>query len=208
MIKAVIFDMDGVLIDAKEWHYESLNRALALVGYNISRHAHLTVYDGLPTKKKLEMLTIEQGLPRGLHGFLNDLKQDFTMELVHTQCKPRFTHEYALSSLRAAGYRLAVCSNSIRSSVEAMMTKSALMPYLEFFLSNQDVSEGKPSPEIYQKAIARLGLEPHECLVCEDNENGIKAATAAGAHLFVVQDVEDVNYAALCRRIQEIDHGA
>ena len=70
-IKAIIFDMDGVLIDAKDWHYEALNRALKLFGYNISRYDHLVTFDGLPTRKKLEMLTREHGLPPSLHGFLN-----------------------------------------------------------------------------------------------------------------------------------------
>ncbi|WP_185022353.1 HAD hydrolase-like protein, partial [Pseudomonas fluorescens] len=61
MIKAVIFDMDGVLIEAKDWHYDALNKALNLFGYNISRHDHLTSYDGLPTAHKLEMLSVEHG---------------------------------------------------------------------------------------------------------------------------------------------------
>lgn len=78
-IKAVIFDMDGVLIDAKDWHYEALNQALELFGYKISRYDHLVTFDGLPTKKKLEMLTIEKGLPKGLHKFINHMKQIYTM---------------------------------------------------------------------------------------------------------------------------------
>jgi beta-phosphoglucomutase len=53
MIKAVVFDMDGVLIEAKDWHYEALNRALKLFGYEISRYEHLTTFDGLPTRRKL-----------------------------------------------------------------------------------------------------------------------------------------------------------
>lgn len=63
-IKAIFFDMDGVLIDAKEWHYEALNRALELFGMPISQVDHLTTFDGLPTRKKLEMLTLGRGLPR------------------------------------------------------------------------------------------------------------------------------------------------
>ncbi len=69
-IRAVMFDMDGVLIDAREWHYEALNRALGLLGFTINRYDHLSSYDGLPTRRKLEMLSIERGLPRGLHDFL------------------------------------------------------------------------------------------------------------------------------------------
>ena len=60
-IKAIVFDMDGVLIEAKDWHYEALNRALRLFGYEISRYDHLVTYDGLPTSKKLEMLSLEKG---------------------------------------------------------------------------------------------------------------------------------------------------
>jgi HAD superfamily hydrolase (TIGR01509 family) len=205
VIKAVIFDMDGVLIEAKEWHYEALNRALELFGYTISRYAHLTAYDGLPTKKKLEMLSVEQGLPTALHGFINDMKQRYTMEMVHTQCKPRFAHEYALSTLKARGYKLAVCSNSIRATIDTMMDKANLKGYLDFFLSNQDVQVAKPSPEIYTTAIARLGLSPEECLVVEDNENGVKAATAANAHVLVVRDVSEVNLENITRKIKEIE---
>lgn len=204
MIKAVIFDMDGVLIEAKEWHYESLNRALALFGYEISRYAHLTSYDGLPTKTKLEMLTVEQGLPRSLHGFINDMKQRYTMELVHTQCKPRFVHEYALSSLKSRGLKLAVCSNSIRATIDTMMEKANLQRYLDLTLSNQDVSQPKPSPEIYLAAMARLGLAPHECLVVEDNENGVRAARDSGAHVLVVTAVSEVNLNNIQSRIEAL----
>src|SRR4051812_14635504 len=116
-IKAVVFDMDGVLIDAREWHFEALNRALGLFGYAISRFDHLTTFDGLSTRQKLEMLSQDRGLPRGLHGFLNDLKQLYTTELVHLRCRPSFAHEYALSKLKDLGYKLAVASNSVRASV-------------------------------------------------------------------------------------------
>lgn len=201
-IKAIVFDMDGVLIEAKDWHYEALNKALRLFGYEISRYDHLVTYDGLPTSKKLEMLSLEKGLPRGLHQFINDMKQLYTTEMVHMQCSPRFFHEYALSRLKNEGYRLAVASNSIRNSVELMMRKSALLPYLEFFLSNQDVSRGKPDPEIYNVAIARLGLQPKEVMVIEDNRNGIQAATAAGANVMKVEAVYDVNYENIHKHLE------
>lgn len=208
MIKAIVFDMDGVLIDAKEWHYEALNRALALFGYAISRHEHLTSYDGLPTRRKLEMLTVARGLPKALHEFINEMKQAYTMEIVHAQCKPTFIHERALSTLKAKGYRLAVASNSVRASVEVMMAKSHLAPYLDFMLSNEDVSKAKPHPEIYQRAIEQFGLAPSECLVVEDNENGIRAATEAGAHLLVVSDVSEVTLDNITGRIEQIEGGA
>ena len=208
-IKAIVFDMDGVLIEAKDWHYEALNRALRLFGYEISRYDHLVTYDGLPTSKKLEMLTLEKGLPRGLHQFINDMKQRYTVDIVNTQCSPLntqcsplFTHEYALSQLKSEGYRLAVASNSIRSTVRLMMERSDLLDYLEFFLSNQDVKKAKPDPEMYTVAIERLGLSPQEVMVVEDNHNGIQAAIAAGAHVMKVETVYDVNYENLVDHIR------
>lgn len=207
-IKAVVFDMDGVLIDAKDWHYEALNRALNLFGYNITRLEHLTTFDGLPTRKKLEMLTLERGLPTGLHAFLNDLKQIYTTELIHSRCKPTFTHEYALSRLRDDGYKLAVASNSVRATVELMMERSWLKPYLDVQISNQDVTKAKPDPEMYLLAAAKLGLQPAECLVVEDNPNGIKAAELAGCPVHVVGSVHDVHLAGIRDAIRRAEGGA
>lgn len=208
MIKAVVFDMDGVLIEAKDWHYEALNRALRLFGFEISRYDHLTTFDGLPTKRKLQILSAEHDLPPKLHDFINEMKQQFTMELVNARCKPRFNHEYALSRLRAQDYRLAVASNSIRSTIEVMMHRAALDQYLDFTISNQDVTKAKPDPEMYSLAIQRFGLAPQEVLIVEDNENGVRAAIASGAHVLQVQDVDEVTYQNISRRIAECDRAA
>jgi HAD superfamily hydrolase (TIGR01509 family) len=208
LIKAVVFDMDGVLIDARDWHYNALNRALKLFGMEISRYDHLTTFDGLPTKRKLQMLTEVRSLPAALHDFLNEMKQRYTMEIVAAECKPTFGQQYALSRLNAEGYRLAVCSNSIRSSVEAMMERADLLQYLEFMISNQDVSRPKPHPEMYSTAITRMGLEPQQVLIVEDNENGIAAARASGAHVLEVAGVEEVTYGNIMGRIAAVSKEA
>jgi HAD superfamily hydrolase (TIGR01509 family) len=109
-----------------------------------------------------------------------------------------------LSKLKNDGYRLAVCSNSIRKTIEVMMEKSSLISYLEFFLSNQDVVKGKPDPEMYIKAIKLLKLKPPECLVVEDNENGVKAAKASGAHVLRVNNIHDVTYQAITQKITSL----
>ena len=202
MIKAVIFDMDGVLIEAKDWHYEALNKALRLFGMEISRYDHLVTYDGLPTRKKLEMLSLERNLPRGLHKFINEMKQQYTMQMIYSLCKPKFYHEYALSNLKNEGYKMAVCSNSIRETIEIMMKCASLDIYLDFYVSNQDVKNGKPDPEMYNKAIETMHLSPNECMIVEDNENGIKAARASGANVMVVADVSDVNYDNIKKHIK------
>lgn len=206
MIKGIIFDMDGVLIDAKEWHYEALNQALSLFGYEISRYEHLTKFDGLPTRKKLEILSVERGLSRKLHDFINELKQQYTLEMITVRCKPKFLQEYALSRLKHEGYRLAVASNSIRVTVESMMKLSHLDKYLDLQLSNQDVIHPKPHPDIYNKAINQLGLLPEECLILEDNENGINAAHSSGAHVLIVTGPEEVTYQNIRKTIDHIEN--
>lgn len=195
----------GVLIDAKDWHYEALNKALKLFGLEISRYDHLHNFDGLPTKEKLHMLSEESYLPESLHSFINEVKQEYTREMIELKCKPVFHHEYALSKLKNEGYKIAVCSNSIRSTIENMMQKAALSPYLDLIMSNQDVVKAKPDPEIYVKAIAKLGLLPNQCLILEDNKNGIAAAMGSGAYVLKVNDVYDVNYANIKNRIDEIE---
>lgn len=191
-IRGVIFDMDGVLIDAREWHYEALNKALALFGHEINRDAHLTVFDGLPTREKLIRLSETHGLPVSLHTFVNRMKQLYTLQLVAERCTPLATHHHALSILREKGYKLAVASNSVRRSVDTMLNKAGLRQYLDFTLSNEDVHQGKPHPEIYYKSISRMGLQPQECLIIEDNPHGIAAAVAAGAHVLRVNDPGEV----------------
>jgi len=207
-IKAIIFDMDGVLIEAKEWHYEALNRALNLFGMEISRYEHLTIFDGLPTKNKLKILSLEHNLPENLHSFINKMKQQYTMDIVHTSCKPRFIHEYALSKLKNEGYKLALCSNSIKHTIEVMLEKAALLEYLDFFLSNEDVNKAKPDPEIYTKAIQKLGLNPKEVMIVEDNFNGIKAAKASGANVMEVDSVEEVNFYNIKKSIEKFQKEA
>ena len=98
-IKGIVFDMDGVLVDAKEWHYESLNKALEFFGFSISRSDHENKFDGLPTSKKLEMISKNENLPTELHTFINKLKQKFTMQMVYNFCKPRFKQKQKIVAL-------------------------------------------------------------------------------------------------------------
>ena len=206
MIKAVLFDMDGVLIDAKDWHYEALNEALKLFGCEISLYDHLVTFDGLPTRDKLNMLSNLGKLPKDLHPIINKMKQKHTMKMILNKCKPFFSHQYALSKLHNEGYRMAVCSNSIRKSVEVMIKQAGIENYFEFYVSNEDVKKGKPDPEMYIKAMDKMNLKPNECLILEDNENGILAAKSSGAHLLKIGEITDVNYLNIKNKIKEIEN--
>lgn len=205
-IQALLFDMDGVLVDAKDWHYEALNYALSFFGMEIARDAHLAVFDGLPTKTKLKMLAKTRSLPEGLHSFINEVKQKRTMEIALANCRPVFHHQYALSRFRDNGFRIAVCSNSIRPTIETILERSDLMQYVDLYLSAEDVTRAKPDPEIYVTAAERLRIPTRNCLVIEDNENGIAAARASGAHVLEVADVEETNFERIMACIRSIEN--
>ena len=191
--KAVLFDMDGVLVDARDWHYQALNQALGHFGMEIDYHTHLSVYDGLPTRVKLQLLTENKGLPSDLHGLINSLKQIYTIRLTYINCKPIFNVIQLVKYLSNKNIKIAVCSNSIKSTIEAMMDLSNLTPMIDLILSNEDVSKSKPDPEIYIKAMQFFDLHPSECLIFEDSDHGIKAAKASGANLKIVTCPEDLN---------------
>ena len=194
IIKAVIFDLDGVLVEAKDWHYEALNKALAVFGCDISYEEHLTTYDGLPTKMKLKMLNKDKNFPLELSELVYDLKQIYTKEFFTTRCFPDFSQDYLFKKLKEKNIKTAVASNSITATVNQAMLNLDIRRYIEFSLSNEDVKNPKPDPEIYTKAISMLNFKPEECVIVEDNINGITAAKASGAHCLEVKEVEDVNH--------------
>lgn len=206
-IKAVIFDLDGVLVDASAWHYRAFSRALREHGVELTPEEHARRYEGLPTREKLKLLSAEKGLPAGLHGAINGLKQRYTAQLIAEHCRPRREHVEMLSALKAERYRLAVASNSIRKTIELVLSSNGLLGYLDFYLSNEDVIKSKPDPEVYLAAFARLGLRPAECLVLEDHPAGLKAAYASGAHVAEVKDISAVSYSFVRSHIDDIEQG-
>lgn len=195
--KAVLFDMDGVLVDARDWHFEALNLALGHFGLEIDRHTHLRLFDGLPTKVKLKMLSEDTGLPQELHPLINKLKQRYTMQITYAKCLPIYHILQLIRFLSSKDVKIAVCSNSIRSTIESMMNLSGLSPYIDLILSNEDVTQSKPHPEIYNKAIEYFALDKSECLIVEDSDHGIQAAKAAGCSLAIVSGPDQVNFSIL-----------
>lgn len=199
--------MDGVLIDAKEWHYDALNQAL--VDFNIkpiSLEDHLTIFDGLSTDQKLNILFKEQKVDAKLKNQINDLKQDYTWKVAQEKLQPLKQHIEMMNRLKQEGYKFAVCSNSIRKTVEIFIAGAGLLDYMEFMLSNEDVIDKKPSPDIYIEAINRLGLKPQECLIVEDNFNGIKAAMGSGGYVLEVKSIYDVSYQNIKNKINQIEN--
>ncbi len=201
MIKALIFDMDGVLIDADKWHYNALNVALQHSEVEpITWQEHLTIYKGIPTKKKLEILTERKGLPKELWEKINNSKQEITIDIISKFCTVD-AEKVEMMRLLKKKYKIVVCSNAVTATVELMLAKSELLPFVDFYLSNQNVTKPKPSPEIYLKAFEMLGLSRDECVIVEDSDVGKKAAIDSGGILCSVNSPYEVNYYRILRTI-------
>lgn len=193
MIKAVIFDLDGVLVDATQWHYEALNDALKLFGFEIGIEEHQNTYNGLPTIEKLNLLSERKGLPRGLHEIIKVMKRKFTDERVSQLCAPSHEKQIMLKNLQNKGYKLACCSNAQKYSVLNMLQRSGIDHFFELVLGNDDGFKPKPEPDIYLEAFKQLKLTPQEVVIIEDASHGIEAAKRSGAKVIAVQGYEDVN---------------
>lgn len=204
MLKAVVFDMDGVLVDTVEWHYEALNRALKPFGYPISRRDHRRLYNGLPTRVKLEMLSSRKGLPQSLHARILRKKQEYTLALIDQRCAPDPVKLDLLRQLKEEGYRLAVCSNAVPRTVERLLLRSGMRPWIELSLSNKDIKQPKPHPEIYLKACRKLGLPSSRCLAVEDTVFGEQAARGAGLRVLRVKCCEEVTYRRVKNHIRRL----
>ena len=158
MIKVVIFDLDGVLVDARELHYEALNRALDKYDARITRDEHLSTYDGLPTTKKLELLTENKGLPKNVYEEIWKDKQFQTQKIIDEEYGPDERMIKILSKLKKDGLKICVCSNSIRETTRLMLLRRGFKKFMDFFISNQDVKNPKPNPEMFLKAMVKYGV--------------------------------------------------
>ena len=196
--KSALFDLDGVLIDAKDWHYEALNRSLEHHGYRgIPYPEHLARFDGIPTRVKLAKLCDEKQMKAVDQGSVESHKQDLFLEIVEARCVVDDRLQGELALLRSNGIRLGVCTNSIRRTLDLVLSKLGLASFFDLTLSNQDIAHPKPHPEIYEVAMRRLGTLPGSTAIIEDSKVGIAAAAASGAHVVIVKGPAEVSARAV-----------
>lgn len=199
MIKLIIFDLDGVLVEAKQIHYDALNKALG-EPYSISWDEHLSTYDGLKTNQKLDMLTSKKGLPSDSHKQVWNDKQKFTLEAL-SSLKPSAQLQVCMDRLIRDGYKLAVCSNSIRKTVLTVLSKFDIIDRFDLILSNEDVANSKPHPEMYWKAISMMGCLPEEALIVEDSPYGLLAASRSKANVMRVGSPKEITYSNINKHL-------
>jgi len=198
MLKALIFDCDGVLADTeRDGHRVAFNRAFAAKGidaaWDVELYGSLLAVGG--GKERMRHFFDERGWPPGAgdrDAFIKELhrlKTDIYMEIVRAGELPARPGVVRLADeAHAAGAALAVCSTSNERAVNAVVENVFGAERAQRFalvLAGDVVSKKKPDPEIYDLAKRRLGLDARECVVIEDNRNGLRAATGAGMHCVV-----------------------
>lgn len=205
-MKLIIFDLDGVLIDTKQIHYNALNDALAKIDgkYIISWNEHIKTYDGLKTNQKLEMLSNKKGLPKSAHEKVWKDKQIATIKYL-SDIKPNDRLIDTLSAFSKEGYIIACCSNSIKKTVLFILSRLNLIEYFDIIISNEDVKNSKPYPEMYWKAMAMAQALPEETLIIEDSPHGLLAAHRSGANTFRVFNSLDVTYDKISKSIRGLN---
>lgn len=198
----IIFDLDGVLVSAKKIHYEALNKALGELDiyYIIPWETHLRDFDGLKTTEKMKLLSERKGLPIGDYDRVWRRKQEITQTLIDDLKRDERLIDMCIK-LRKDGHTLACCSNSIRRSVIVMLSKIGLIEHMDLILSNDDVKNSKPHPELYWKAMSMLNRLPADTLIVEDSPPGLLAAHTSGASVLRVINPEDLTYNKIVNKI-------
>jgi HAD superfamily hydrolase (TIGR01509 family) len=200
MSKLIIFDLDGVLVEAKEIHFDSLNLALENIGseFIISWEEHLKTYDGLKTYDKLNLLSKFKGLPldKTILDKIFNSKQEYTLNALSNLGRNQKFIEL-FEQLKANGYIIACCSNSVEKTVNLSLTNLGIIDYFDLILSNESVKYSKPHPEIYWKAMSYFGALPSETLIVEDSPTGLTAAFKSGAKVLRVKNTNDFDFEKL-----------
>jgi len=207
-IKAISFDLGGVLIASKHWHKRAFDMALANFGYTpLDEQDHLDNFNGLSTYRKLEILRARGQFTIDSDKF-NAMKQVYTIELIDKLCKPitRVSDvvNYANSLFNG---NTAVVTSCSRVTATLMLKKAGLLDKFKVIVTNNDV-DGliKPHPFPYIKAQNLLGFANQEnvCLAIDDNDNGIKSAMDAKCRFWRLENFEDLTCMNLMEQLSAL----
>lgn len=192
--KLIIFDLDGVLVDSKEIHYKALNEALLEIDekYIISLNDQETIFEGLSTNKKLEILTKTRGLPESLYNKIWSSKQEKSIKFFNL-LKKDYELINIMKNLKKCNIKIAVASNSIKRTVELCLKNLGIIDFIDIYMSNESVEKNKPFPDIYNTCIEKFGFEKNDVVIIEDSFVGKMSAINSGARLVSVRNRNDVS---------------
>jgi HAD superfamily hydrolase (TIGR01509 family) len=198
----VIFDLDGVLVDACEWHRVALNEALKEVcDYEITLDDHHSEFNGIPTRKKLEKL-VEIGEIDSDHiNKIYEIKQHKTILTIEEFATKRQEKIEMIKWLKSQNMIVACFTNSIRKTALLMLQKTGIISMFDLIVTNQDVKNPKPDPEGYIKVLNHFNIDASSTVIIEDSPRGVEAARLSGCDVCVVKDAEDVNISLFTRRV-------
>ncbi len=190
---AVIFDMDGVLLDSEPLHYEAVRQILAEQGVDFPLEDYFR-YLGTTLTSTWDDLCERYPITMPFEAFEARYNADVLIQYQAGAPLIRGAREL-VRRLSEAGIPIAVASSSHREWVEAALTGAGLREFFEQTTAGDEVSKGKPSPEIYLKAAEKRGFDPAECIAVEDAPAGVESAAAAGMRVVLVRSelTKDLN---------------
>lgn len=180
--KAVIFDMDGVLINSETFYTEMEQVHFKMLGLNITHEEHIT-YQGTATDEMWRAIKEKHRVPHSLEELVEmtgSLTIPAFQEMEEIPLMPKITD--LLDVLKGKNIPLALASSSYPEVIDIVLDKSGLRKYFPITVNSKMVGKSKPAPDIFLLAAKLLGVEPGQCLVIEDSTNGIRAARSAGMY--------------------------
>jgi HAD superfamily hydrolase (TIGR01509 family) len=183
-VQAVIFDMDGVLVDSEPFGFEALRRVMAGHGLPYSE-AENAEFLGRTTLESCRILKARYRLPESEEALAGRYVEAM-LELIGRGPIPMAGVPEVLERVRASGHRMALASSAEPRVIHANLNALSLGPLFEAVVSGTQVARGKPAPDVFLAAAERLAVSPAHCLVVEDSRNGLLAAKAAGMRCAVV----------------------
>ena len=201
MIKVIIFDLDGVLVNTKKIHFETLNKSLKKNKLNpISYEDHLKIYDGLPTKEKLNILSKHFRITKSVKDKIQKDKKKLTSKVLIKKIIYNKKIEKIFSVL-SKKYKIVVATNAVKETLDICLSKLKIKKYVNFSICNEDIINPKPNPEIYFKIFIKFGIYPKECLILEDSSYGRQAALSSGGNLMPIKEEKEVTLSNITSHI-------